>query len=217
MKKKMLLLALLGALVLPGLQGCFPLVAVSTGTGVSSVVDRRTVGTQTEDEGIEWKALTRANEKIDKRAHLNFTSFNRKVLVTGEVPNAETKNQVTSMVLGIPNVEKVYNETIIGPASSMVDRSNDSYITTKIKSRSLDTESRFNPLQVKVVTEAGTAYLLGMLTQSEANAAIEVTRRTSGVRRVINLFEIVSAEKAKELDRDVANQKNSPPEDEPLR
>lgn len=214
MKKKIALLALMGALILPSLQGCFPVVAAGAGVGVSSVVDRRTLGIQTEDENIELKALARAGEEIDKAAHLNFTSFNLKVLVTGEVPHAQARENIDRMVLAIPNVKKVYNETTIGPASSLMARSNDSYVTTKIKSRSLDM-AKFNPLHVKVVTEAGVAYLMGMVTEQEAQAAIQITRTTSGVRKVVNLFEIISSAKANELDRNVEQNTGDTPQPTP--
>ena len=188
-------------ILLPSLQGCFPIVAAGFATGISAGTDRRTVGIQTEDESIEWKAVGRANENIDKRAHLNFTSFNRKVLITGEVPTAQIKQDVEALVKGIPNVELIFNELVIGPSTSLADRSNDSFVTTKIKSRSVDAGGKFNPLHVKVVTEAGVAFLMGILTEQEANAAIHVTRNTSGVKKVVNLVEIISPTQARDMDK----------------
>ena len=199
MSKKILAALILGAAVLPALQGCFPIVAAGVTTGVMATVDRRSVGTQTEDETIEWKASARAGEKLGNQAHLNFTSFNRKVLLTGEVTTAEGKAEVERIVKELPNVEGVYNELVIGPSSSYTDRSNDAFVTTKIKSRSID-NGKFNPLHVKVVTEAGIAFLLGMLTQPEADGAVQVARTTSGVKKVVNLFEIISPATARELD-----------------
>ena len=211
MRKKFVLIAVMGLLILPNLQGCFPVVAAGAGVGVSAVVDRRSLGIQTEDENIELKAMTRAGELIDKQAHLNFTSFNLKVLVTGEVPNAEARAEVDRMVLAIPNVKRVYNETTIGPASSLMNRSNDSYVTTKVKSRSLDL-AKFNPLHVKVVTEAGIVYLMGMVTEQESKAAIQVARTTTGVRKVVNLFEIISPTKAKELEANAGQNTSETPQ-----
>jgi len=199
MSKKLVAALLLGATVLPALQGCFPIVAAGVTTGVLATVDRRTVGTQTEDETIEWKASSRAGEKLGNKAHLNFTSFNRKVLITGEVTTAEGRAEVERIVKDVPNVEGTYNEVVVGPSSSFTDRSNDSFVTTKIKSRSVDT-GKFNPVHVKVITEAGVAFLLGMVTQSEADAAIQVARTTSGVKKVVNLFEIISPAEARALD-----------------
>ena len=199
MNKKTIAALILGVALLPALQGCFPLVAAGVTTGVMAAVDRRSVGTQTEDETIEWKAAARAGEKLGNRAHLNFTSYNRKVLITGEVTTEDGKAEVARIVKELPNVEGVHNELVVGPSSSFTDRSNDSFVTTKIKSRSVD-NGKFNPLHVKVVTEAGVAFLLGMLTQTEADAAVQVARTTSGVKKVVNLMEIISPAQARELD-----------------
>ena len=199
MNKKLIASLLLGASLLPALQGCFPMVAAGVTTGVLATFDRRSLGAQTEDETIEWKAGARVGEKLGDKAHLNFTSFNRKVLMTGEVPSAEAKAEAERIVTALPNVQSVHNELNVGPAASFSNRSNDSFITSKIKSRSVDT-GKFNPVHVKVVTEAGVAYLLGMVTQAEADAAINVARTTAGVKKVVNLFEIITPAKARELD-----------------
>ena len=198
-KAKLAAALLLGAVVVPSLQGCFPILAAGVTTGVMTAVDRRSVGTQTEDESIEWKANSRVSEALGDKAHLNFTSFNRRVLMTGEVPSDDAKAKAESIVSGITNVQGVHNELVVGPASSYSNRSNDSYITTKVKSRSVDS-GKFNPVQVKVVTEAGTVFLLGIMTQAEADSAINVARTTSGVRKVVNLFEIITPARARELD-----------------
>ena len=205
MNKKLIAAAILGITILPALQGCFPLVAAGVTTGVMATVDRRSVGTQTEDESIEWKASSRVGKELIVKTHLNFTSFNRKVLITGEVPTPEAKADAERIVGELNNVQGVYNEIVVGPSSSFSDRSNDSFITSKIKSRSLDA-GKFNPVHVKVVTEAGVAYLMGMLTQAEADAAIQVARTTSGVKKVVNLIEIITPAKARELD--VAQKQN---------
>ena len=199
MSKKLIAALVLGATVLPALQGCFPIVAAGVTTGVMATVDRRSVGTQTEDETIEWKASARANEKFGNKLHLNVTSFNRKVLLTGEVTTAEGKAEVERIARDVPNVETVFNELVIGPSSSFTDRSNDSFVTTKVKSRSVD-NGKFNPLHLKVVTEAGVVFLMGMFTQPEADAAIQVARTTAGVKKVVNLIEIISPADARELD-----------------
>jgi osmotically-inducible protein OsmY len=199
MRKKPITALLAAAAVLAALQGCFPIFAAGVGTGVMLTLDRRSLGAQTEDESIEWKASARVGEGMRDRGHFNFTSFNRKVLISGEVVSAELKAEAGRIVAQIPNVEDVYNELIVGPSSSLADRSNDSFITSKVKSRSVDS-GRFNPLHVKVVTEAGTVFLLGMLTQAEADAAIQIARTTSGVRKVVSLFEILTPIQARELD-----------------
>jgi osmotically-inducible protein OsmY len=209
MKKKLLAALLLGATVLPALQGCFPVVAAGVGTGVMATLDRRSLGTQTEDESIEWKAGSRVGDKLRDRGHFNFTSYNRKVLITGEVASEDYKAEAERIVGGIANVQGVHNELVVGPSSSLTDRSNDSFITSKVKSRSVD-NGKFNPLHVKVVTEAGTVFLLGMLTQAEADAAIQVARTTSGVRKVIPLFETITPAKARELDVSQPDQRAAP-------
>lgn len=199
MKKHLIAALLLGATIVPALQGCFPLVAAGVTSGVMATMDRRSLGTQTEDESIEWKSGSRVGEKYRDKGHFNFTSFNRKVLITGEVPSAEIKAEAERIVAGIPNVQGVHNELVIAPLSSFTDRSNDSFITSKVKSRSVDS-SKFNPLHLKVVTEAGVTFLLGMLTQPEADAAINIARTTAGVKKVVNLIEIITPQKARELD-----------------
>jgi len=209
MNKKLIAALLLGATVLPALQGCFPIVAAGVTTGVLATMDRRSVGTQTEDETIEWKAAARVREKFGDKVHLNFTSYDRKVLLTGEVPSEEAKAEVESIVTTVPNVLSVYNEIVVGPISSYVDRSNDSFITTKVKSRSVD-NGKFNPVHAKVVTEAGIVFMLGMLTQPEADAAINVARTTSGVKKVINVLEIITPAKARELDVAQSNNNSKP-------
>lgn len=198
-KKRLLTGLLLGATLLPALQGCFPVVAAGVGTGVFAALDRRTVGTQTEDETIEWKASARQRENFGEKVHVNFTSYNRKVLLTGEAPSAEIKAEVERLTASVPNVQGVYNELTVAGASSFSARSNDTYITSKVKARFIDA-AKFSANHVKVVTEAGTVFLLGLVTQREADAAIEVTRTTSGVMRVVNLMEIISEAKARELD-----------------
>lgn len=206
MKRNLIAALLLGAIVLPALQGCFPIVAAGVTTGVLATVDRRSVGTQTEDESIEWKSSSRVGDKLGNKVHVNFTSYNRRVLVTGEATSEDVKAEVESIVGTLPNVQEVLNYLTIGAPSSFSNRSNDSFITSKVKSRSLDT-GKFNPVHVKVVTEAGVVYLMGMLTQAEADAAINVTRHTAGVKKVVNLLEIITPAKARELD--VAQSKNN--------
>ena len=199
MKKIVITALLLGATALPLLQGCVPMIAAGATAGALSAFDRRSLGTQTEDETIEWKSSARVGEKFGDRVHINFTSFNRKVLLTGEVPSAEDKAEAELIVSGVTNVQGVYNELTIGPVSSFSDRSNDSFITSKVKSRMVDS-GKFNPVHVKVVTEAGVVFLLGMVTQPEADSAIGVERTTSGVKKVVNLLEIITPARARELD-----------------
>ena len=200
MRKALAVSLLLGATALPMLQGCLPVVAASAVSGGAlATLDRRSLGTQTDDETVEWKASSRVGEKFSDNVHLNFTSYNRKVLVTGEVPSEEVKGEIERIVVGVPQVQGVYNELAVAPVTSFSTRSNDSYITTRVKSRFVDS-GKFSAVHVKVVTEAGVVYLLGLVTQREADSAIQVARTTSDVKKVVNLLEIISDAKARELD-----------------
>ena len=172
----------------PMLQGCFTAAALGVGAVVTSANDRRTSGTQIEDEGIELRAANRIGEKFGDRVHVNITSFNRSVLLTGEVPETGTKAAIEQIAAAVPNVRGVTNDLAVAGAASLSARTNDGYITSKVKARFVDA-STFNPFHVKVVTENGTVYLLGIVTEAEAKAATEVARTTGGVRKVVRLFE----------------------------
>ncbi|MBV5276901.1 BON domain-containing protein, partial [bacterium] len=174
MKKRLVTGLLIGGTLLPLLQGCIPVVAAGVASGAMVSLDRRSLGTQTEDETLEWKASARISEKFGEKVHVNFTSFNRKMLLTGEVPSDEIKAEVERQISGIANVQAVYNELATGTPTSFSARSNDAYITSKVKGRFIDV-GKFNPIRVKVVTEAGTVYLMGLLTQRESESAIWVT------------------------------------------
>jgi len=195
--KTLLTLALLATAV-PALQGCFPVVATGAAVGVMAVIDRRSVGTQTDDETIEWKAGSRL-DKYGKDAHINVTSYNRKLLITGEAINEETRDKIGELARSVENVQQVWNEMAIGPASSLSNRSNDYYITSKVKARFVDGQ-KFAPQHVKVVTEAGTVFLLGLVNEREAQAAIQITRTTEGVRKVVNLLEVIPETETRRLD-----------------
>lgn len=175
--------------VLSLLQGCTPLVVGGAAIGsVMLATDRRTIGTITEDEGIELRTGGRIGERFKDGVHVNVTSFNRIALLTGEVPNAEARAEVERIARAVDNVRGVHNETIIAGVSSYTVRSNDAVITTKVKTRFLDAQ-KFNPLDVKVVTENSVVYLMGLVKKSEANDAAEIARTTSGVQKVVRVFE----------------------------
>lgn len=143
-----------------------------------------------EDEAIEWKGLKQINDALGDKIHVNVTSYNRNVLLTGEASDDTAKQKAESVVKGIENVRTVTNELVVGMASSMTARSNDSYITTKVKSRML-TENKFPANYVKVVTEGSTVFLMGMVTRKEADDAVEIARGTDGVEKVVKVFEYV--------------------------
>jgi osmotically-inducible protein OsmY len=182
------LLALL--FVVPILSACAPLVVGgAAATGVVVAEDRRTVGTITEDEAIELKASHRIGDKL-KNAHVSVTSYNRRVLLTGEVPDNAAKVEAARVARGVANVRDVFNELQIAGNSALSARANDAYLTSVVKARFVDAQ-RFSPLHVKVVTEAGVVYLMGLVTHKEADAATEIARTTSGVRKVVRLFEYI--------------------------
>lgn len=174
--------------VLPLLGGCIAAVVGGVAaTGVLIAEDRRTVGTITEDRGIELKASSRISEKVPA-GHFNYTSFNRVLLLTGEVPNAAARDEAERTARAIENVRNVYNELQVGQVSPLTARSSDSYITSSVKARFVNA-AQFNPVHVKVVTESGVVYLMGLVKRAEGDAATEVARTTSNVQKVVRLFE----------------------------
>jgi osmotically-inducible protein OsmY len=189
---------LLAALV-PVLAGCVGAAAVGVGAGSLMFFDRRQAEVQLTDEGIEIRAGNRISEKLGDRAHVNVTSYNRSVLLTGEVPDEAAKSEAEKIVAGVPNVKAITNELKLSTASTLTNRSNDAFITSKVKARFIDA-GQFSPVHVKVVTEAGIVHLLGLVTQREATAAVEVARTTAGVRKVVRVMEIISEAEAKRLD-----------------
>lgn len=205
MKKRLFVATALIALALPGLQGCVPAVATGVGAGALMIADRRAGETYLADEAIEIRALNRIHEKFGDKVHVNVTSYNMKVLLTGEVPDAGIRNEVEKAVAGIVNVKGVANELAVGPISSFGARSNDTYITSKVKARFIDA-NKFRANHVKVVTEAGVVYLLGLVTRQEADDAVEIARTTAGVKKVVRIFEYIEFREAQRLD-------NRPPEE----
>ncbi|MGH8727477.1 MAG: BON domain-containing protein [Burkholderiales bacterium] len=183
------------ALILPMLQGCFPLVAGGAAAGVGGAVlvaeDRRTVGSITEDQEIEFKARARVAEQVKEPTHISVTSYNRTVLLTGQAPSEEIKKQVEALVADMSNVRAIENDIQIAAPSSLTSRANDSYLTSKVKARMLDAK-QFQANHVKVVTENNVVYLLGLVTRKEAEAATEIARTTEGVQKVVKVFEYVT-------------------------
>ena len=182
---KLRLLALL--VVIPVLYGCVAAVVGGAGTAILVGEDRRTVGTVTEDQGIEIKAVSRIGDKF-KGPHVNVTSYNRMVLLTGEAPDAATRSEIEKIARSVENVRGVYNEIAIAGNSALSARGNDSYLTGRVKGRFID-QQKFNAVHVKVVTEASVVYLLGLVQRKEADDATEIARTTGGVQKVVKLFE----------------------------
>lgn len=179
---------LLLVLVSGSLQGCFPVVAAGVGTGAIMLQDRRTSGAYVEDQAIELKANERIGKQFTSNVHVNITSFNRNVLISGEVPTETAKAEIARIVSGVENVRNVNNELIISGPSSLTSRGSDSLITSNVKLRFVN-DKRFNAEHVKVVTENGTVFLMGIVKRAEADAATENASTTSGVQRVVKMFE----------------------------
>ena len=181
-------LAVAMPLALSLLGGCAAVVlGGAVGGGALLAEDRRTVGTVTEDQGIEVKTSSRIGEKVSG-AHINIPSFNRNVLLTGEVPTAAAREDVERITRAVEHVRGVYNELQVGPNTALSVRTNDAYITSKVKARFVDGQN-FSPVHVKVVTENSVVFLMGLVKRAEADAATQVARTTGGVHKVVRLFE----------------------------
>lgn len=187
------LLALAAATVaLTGLAGCAPLLLGGAVVGTTMVVsDRRTTGTQIDDESIELKGAARAREIAGPMAHINVTSYNRTVLLTGEVPDEATRQRVEQTVAAVDNVRLMVNELAIAGASSVSSRSNDTVLTTKVKATFVDAKD-LQAHAVKVVSERGIVYLMGKVTEREAARAADLARAVPGVLKVVRAFEVVT-------------------------
>ena len=184
-----------GAMVCAGalaLSGCIPLVVGGVAATAAVATDRRTVGAQLDDEVIEDKSAGQVLERFKgSDVHVNITSYNGNVLLTGEVPSENIKNEIGEIARRMPKTRSVQNDLLVGAATGLGARSNDTLITSKVKARFVEF-SQFQINHVKVVTERGIVYLMGVVRQEEANAATEIARTTSGVQRVVKVFEYVN-------------------------
>lgn len=180
-------------LFLPILVGCVPMFAVGTATGTGAYIseDRRTSGMFIEDEGIELKGGRRIYQQFGDKVHINITSYNRMVLLTGEAPTETIKTDIEKLIMGVDNVRKIFNEIAVAGNTSLTSRSNDTMITSKVKTRFL-TERKFQINHVKIVTENEVVYLLGVVTQQEADNAAQIASSTAGVKKVVKVFEYIN-------------------------
>ena len=178
---------LLGVLVI---QGCFGVVATGTAASALAAQDRRTPGTFIDDELIELKMLAAIldDEGLSSQTHINATSVNGLVLLTGEAPGESLHTRITEIARGIPKVRAVQNEIALEAPSTLIARASDTVVTGKVKSALLQ-DGELNAVQVKVVTERGIVYLMGLLKPDEADRATEITRRVAGVQRVVKVME----------------------------
>jgi osmotically-inducible protein OsmY len=197
MKNQMtkLLLILIAAVQL---SACAPLMFGGVVGGAMVASDRRTTGIQVEDETIEQRSATAIRENFGSKEHINITSYNRQVLITGEVTSDTVRRQVESLIGRVENVRAVVNELAIGPASSFSDRSSDAVLVAKVKAAMVDTEDVFANVY-KVVGERGTIYLMGRVTQREAKRATDVVRGVSGVKRVVRVFEYITEDELRAM------------------
>ncbi len=192
------------------MSACAPLILGGALVGGMMFSDRRTSGSQVEDEGIELRASSRIRENLGERVHVNVTSYNRQVLLTGEVPNAQDKQLVEQVVSRVENVRSIVNELEILGSSTLSQRASDTLVTGKVKASLLDAKDLFAN-SFKVVTERGTVYLMGRVTQREATRVTDIARGTGGVLRVVRVMEIISEEELKNIAP-----ASTPPQAKPL-
>lgn len=182
---------ILAVALLTLLSACVP-VLFTGGVATSALVatDRRSAGTVVDDEGIEMKAQRALESDTDLRhsAHVNVTSFNFVVLVSGEAPSDALRRRAEELVAALPTVRLVYNEMTLGEPSSLGSRAGDSVITTKVKGRMVF-DKAVDSNHIKVVTERGVVFLMGLVTHQESGAVVQLARQTSGVQKVVSLFE----------------------------
>lgn len=196
--RRLTLVLLLSLLTVAGLGACAPLLvggAVMTGL---TAADRRTAGSQLEDERIESRGAARLREHLGERVHINITSYNRQVLLTGEVPNEQDKQLAEQVVSRIENVRSIVNELAVLGQSTLTQRSSDALVTGRVKSNLIDAKD-ISASAFKVVTERGEVFLLGRVTAREADRATDLARRSSGVQKVVRLFEIITEEDLLEM------------------
>lgn len=186
-KMKALLFLIMPVIVL---QGCATAVVTGAATGAAVIHDRRSAGTVIDDQAVEFKVSGAlfSNKNIYDQSHINVTSYNGIVLLTGETPNESLKQQVTKEVQAIPNVRRIHNELLIAAPSALPSRSSDAWITSKIKAK-LTADKYIDPFYIKVVTEHGVVYLMGLVSHAEADRVVGIVTQSAGVQRVIKIFE----------------------------
>lgn len=180
------------------LSACFPVIMGGAVMGSLVASDRRTSGAQLEDEGIELRAASRIREHLGERVHVNVNSYNRQVLVTGEVPSVQDKQLVEQVIARVENVQAVVNELAVLGNATLAQRSSDALVTGKVKAGLVDAKD-LSAHAFKVVTERGSTYLMGRVTQREADRATDIARSTGGVQKVVRVFEIISEDELRRL------------------
>jgi len=188
-----------GATLIATLSGCFPLVAGGMAGGALVSADRRNPGTQAMDRGIQLEAESMLIKTYGDNVHVNVSVFNRRVLLTGEVRTDTLKNEVAQKIKAMKNVTEVVNELVPAPLSAFTARANDSYLTTRIKAAFM-TKENIPSNSMRIVTEASKVYLMGIVTEQEANQAVEIARQVPGVKQVTKIFDVISEADKKRLD-----------------
>lgn len=196
--QKLFTMLALTASLAAGLSACAPILLGGAAMGSLVATDRRTSGAQLEDEGIELRAASRVRENLGDRVHVNVASYNRQVLLTGEVPSAQDKQLVEQIVSRVDNVRTIVNELAVLGSSTLTQRSSDSLVTGRVKAGMVDAKDVFANA-FKVVTERGTTYLMGRVTLREANRATDIARGTTGVQKVVRVLEIISEEQLQDM------------------
>ncbi|MEX1168141.1 MAG: BON domain-containing protein [Hydrogenophaga sp.] len=187
-----------GALCAASLAACAPLMVGSAVTGAMVATDRRSSGAQLDDQGIELRAANRLQDKLGNRARVSVTSYNRRVLLTGEVASEAVKAEAEAVVKDMSNVEVVFNELAIANSPTLRDRASDSLVTARVKGGLVEIKE-ISANSFKVVTENNTVYLMGRVTQKESEMATEVARTSKGVERVVRVMEILTPEELARL------------------
>lgn len=196
--QKLLSMLLVGAALGATLSACAPIVVGGAVVGSLVATDRRTSGAQLEDEGIELRAGSRIRDNLGERGHINVNSFNRRVLLTGEVPSAQDKQLVEQIVTRVDNVQLVVNELAVLGNATLTQRSSDTLVTGRVKAALVDAKDLYANA-FKVVTERGTVYLMGRVTRRETDRATDIARSISGVQKVVRVIEIISEDELRSL------------------
>jgi len=197
LRRPLALLALCGMTAI-SLQGCIEMAVGTAVVGTLAATDRRTFGAQTEDKAIALKGETRVANLVGSAGHVNINSFNRKVLLTGEVPSEAMKTEVERAVADIAGVQSIVNDLMVAPPSSFTSRSNDTLITGKVKASLIDAQD-ISANSFKVVTERAVVYLMGRVSQREGTRAAEIARGVAGVQKVVKVFEYISEDDVRQM------------------
>lgn len=178
--------------ILTGISGCSTFVSATRETPIEENEGRRTLGNYIEDNSIEFKSKVNVNKGSDalRASNININSFNGQVLLTGQVPNEATKTEAEQVVNVLREIRKIHNELEIEGPTSLMIRANDTYLTGRVKAQLL-ADNRTEGMRIKVVTENGTVYLMGLVTPAEADVAVDVIRGIVGVRRIVKVFEYI--------------------------